>query len=422
MAVRRLHLMRAAGLMPFPGNPNPATGKRIRFDCILICLLLLIPAACERKKAQKSASPPPTVSVSQPLREDVTDYHEYTGNTQAVNTVQLRARVEGFLDGVYFRDGDVVKKDQLLFLIQQNTYFAQLQQAEGNVLTQKALLEHAKIEYERYSRLLQQRAAAATDVENWRYQRDSAQAALVSAEAQRDLAKLNLAYTWVLAPFTGRIDRRLVDPGNLVGNTGGTTTLAEITQVDPLYVYFAASETDVAPIIRTSSPLSAELRGKQQSTKLPVFVGLSKDTEFPHEGFLDFSSSTVNTTTGTLLLRGSIPNPDGKILPGQFVRVKIPVAEIRSALLLPMKAISYDQLGPYVLIANQNNTVERRDVKTGIQKGTMRVIQEGLKGDESVIVKGMLRTGPGKQVTPERVEIREQSETDSAALTGQKVQ
>lgn len=406
--------------MPVSGNPHSAAGKRIKFGCILICLMLLIPAACERKKAEKPASQPPTVSVSLPLREDVTDYLEYSGNTQAVNTIQLRARVEGFLDGVYFRDGDIVKKDQLLFLIQQNTYFAQLQQAEGNILTQKALLEHAKIEYERYSKLLQQRAAADTDVENWRYQRDSAQAALISAEAQRDLARLNLAYTWVVAPFTARIDRRLVDPGNLVGNTGGTTILAEITQIDPLYVYFAASETDVTPVMRTPGSLPAELRGKQQSARVPVFVRLSKEEGFPHEGFLDFSSATVNATTGTLLLRGAIPNPDGRILPGQFVRVRIPVAEERSALLLPIQAISFDQLGSYVLIVNQNNTVERRDVKTGFQKGTMRVIRDGLKGDEPVIVKGMLRTGPGKQVTPERVEILEQAESDSAAPAGQK--
>ena len=182
----------------------------------LLCMVLLLAAACEKKAV--FAPPPPKVTASQPVRQNVTDYLELTGNTQAVNTVQLVARVEGYLEKVLFRDGEMVKKDQLLFLIQQNTYFAQLQQAEGNVLTQKALLDHAKTEFARYTNLYNQKAASDTDVENWRYQRDSAQAALLTAEAQRDLARLKLGYTSVTAPFDGRIDRRLVDPGNLVGS------------------------------------------------------------------------------------------------------------------------------------------------------------------------------------------------------------
>ena len=202
------------------------------------------------------------------MRQDIVDYLEYSGNTQAINTVQLRARVEGYLDAVYFKDGDLVKKDQLLFLIQQNTYFAMLQQAEGNVLNQKSLLEHAKTEFARFSKLSEQKAAADTDVENWRNQRDTAQAGLLSAEAQRDLAKLNLTYTWVVAPFTGRIDRRLVDPGNLVGS-GSSTVLAELTQIDPLYVYFNIAETDIPPYMwdaRTASLKSSKSAAKPEKT------------------------------------------------------------------------------------------------------------------------------------------------------------
>ena len=190
--------------------------KKTAASAALLSLILLFSAGCTQKQ-QAAPPPPPKVTVSQPVHENVTDYLELNGNTQAINTVQLRARVEGYLDAVYFKDGDMVKKDQLLFLIQQNTYFAMLQQAEGNVLNQKALLEHAKTEFARFTKLYEQKAAADTDVENWRNQRDTAQAGLISAEAQRDLAKLNLGYTWVVAPFTGRIDRRLVDPGNLVG-------------------------------------------------------------------------------------------------------------------------------------------------------------------------------------------------------------
>ena len=177
--------------------------------------------------------PPPKVTVSQPVTQPVTDYLEFTGNTQAINTVQLKARVEGYLEKVFFKDGDRVKKNQLLFLIQQNTYEAKLKQAEAEILSQKAKLFHAKTEYDRYTKLVAQKAAAQTEVDNWLYQRDAAQAALISAEAQRDLARLNLGYTKVTSPFDGRIDRRLKDPGNLVG-AGEATLLANVDQIDLL--------------------------------------------------------------------------------------------------------------------------------------------------------------------------------------------
>ena len=250
-----------------PSLPAP------RFLLLASCfLILLFPAGCNQEKQSAKPPSPPKVTVSQPTQENIVDYLEFSGNTQAVNTVQLRARVEGYLDGVYFKDGDIVKKDQLLFLIQQNTYFAQLQQAEGSVQNQKALLEHAKTEFARFSKLFEQKAAADTDVENWRNQRDTAQAGLLSAEAQRDLAKLNLGYTWVVAPFTGRIDRRLVDPGNLVGSAGSSTVLAELTQIDPLYLYFNIAETVTPPYILDARACVAQvLKLKTERSKTSCF-------------------------------------------------------------------------------------------------------------------------------------------------------
>jgi len=366
-------------------------------------MVLLLSGGCRRAEQASQAPPPPRVTVSHPVEEEIVDYLEFSGNTQAVNTVQLRARIEGNLDGVYFKDGDVVKKDQLLFLIQQNTYFAQLQQAEGNVQNQKALLEHAKTEFARFSKLYEQKAAADTDVESWRNQRDTAQAGLLSAEAQRDLAKLNLAYTWVIAPFTGRIDRRLVDPGNLVGSGGSSTVLAELTQIDPLYVYFNIPETVVPSyILDARTALHRSSSTKQDPGKLPVFMGLANEEGFPHEGYLDFSSSTVSTSTGTLLLRGVYPNPDGRMLPGQFGRVRLPLGKKRLAILIPQVAVQYDQLGTYVLIVNENNTVERRNVKTGAQKDYSYIIDEGLTGNEWVVTNGVLKAVPGRPVTPEQ--------------------
>jgi RND family efflux transporter MFP subunit len=402
----------AGGVAPFSGGRSARGLKTAVSLSLAFGFVLAFCSACDRNKSA-APPPPPQVTVSQPLREDIVDYLELSGNTQSVNTVQLRARVEGYLDGVYFKDGDLVKKDQLLFLIQQNTYFAKLLQAEGNVQTQKALLEHAKTELARFTKLFEQKAAADTDVENWRNQRDTAQAALLSAEAQRDLAKLDLGYTWVVAPFTGRIDRRLVDPGNLVGSGGTSTVLATLTQTDPLYVYFNIAEADIPPHIMASRTVSHKTCSSPlapKTDKIPVLMSLVNEEGYPHEGYLDFSSATVNTSTGTLLVRGVFPNPEGQMLPGQFVRVRLQIAKKTCAILIPRSAVGFDQLGTYALIVNENNTVERRKIKTGSQKDTLQAIEEGLTGDEWVITVGLLKATPGKPVTAERVQIQTAAE------------
>ena len=216
------------------------------------------------------------MTVAQPVRRVVTDSLELTGNTQAIYTVQLVARVAGYLEKVLFQDGQLVKKGQPLFLIQQNTYEASLRQAEAQILLQQAQLEYAQKQLERFSNLLPNNAASQTDVDNWRYQRDSARANLQAAQAQRDLAQLNLDYTTVTAPFDGRIDRRLQDPGNLVGS-GGNTVLAQLSQIDPIYVYFNISDLDLARLLKSTHgipgpggcPEMAGLRGPAERRRLP---------------------------------------------------------------------------------------------------------------------------------------------------------
>jgi RND family efflux transporter MFP subunit len=339
------------------------------------------------------------VTVSQPLKRLVTDYLEFTGNTQAVNTVQLRARVEGYLEKVLFHDGDRVKKGQLLFVIQQNTYKSKLQQALADIQAQKARLLRAQTEYARFSKLALEKAASQLDVDNWLYERDAAKAALLAAEASRDLAKLNLDYTSVTAPFDGRIDRRLKDPGNLVGS-GESTVLAEVNQIDPIYLYFTINERDLLRLIGNVH-LSPEAAGKK---KWPVFFGLANEKGYPRQGRLDFASITVTPTTGTLLLRGIAANPGAKIVPGLFVRVRVPVTEKKSTLLIPPPALGFDQQGPYVLIVDEKNVVARRGVVTGGEVDGLRVIEEGLQGDEWVVVAGALKAVPGRVVTPEKGE------------------
>lgn len=352
---------------------------------------------CEEKNTYVPP-PPPQVTVSQPLQQQVSEYLEFTGNTQAFNTVQLVARVQGYLTKVFFHDGDRVNKGQPLFLIQQDTYQARLKQAEAQVLQQQASLSHAQTELDRFSNLAREHAAAQTDVDNWRFQRDNAQAAVTAAMANRDLAKLDLDYTLVLAPFNGRIDRRLKDPGNLVG-AGEFTLLAQINQIAPIYVYFTINESDLLRVIKQThiEPEQAE------TMKLPANLGLSRETGFPHAGYLDFTAISVTPTTGTLLLRAIYPNTDGAILPGLFARVRVLVADSeKKALLVPEIAIGYDQIGSYLLVVNDKNVVERRPVKLGIAVDDRRVVIEGIGEQDWVIVSGLLRAIPGNTVAVQR--------------------
>ena len=348
-------------------------------------------------------SPPaaaPAVTVARPITQTVTDYLNFTGNTAPTNSVTLVARVEGYLEKNHFTDGSRVKKDDLLFTIQQDQYKAQLQQAEAQLAAQQASLRHATTELARYTALLKEDAATQTQVDQWRYQKEAAEAGILNAQAQVELAKLNLSYTTVRAPFDGRIGRHLVNPGNVVGAMGQQTPLGQIEQIDPIYVYFTINERDLLRVIERQKPAAGPTL---EQRRVPVYFGLSNEEGYPHEGRLDFASINVAPTTGTLQLRGIFPNPDRTILPGLFVRVRVPALQKRDALLVPGDAVSFDQQGEFVLVVNDKNIVERRGVKSGPQVGELMVIGDGLKADDLVIVEGGLQAIPGRTVNPQRV-------------------
>ncbi len=374
-------------------------GPRARFNVARTILAILLIGALSGCQSKESGPLPPEVTVARPIVQAVTDYLEFTGNTAATDSVTLVARVEGYLQAIHFVDGSRVKKGDLLFTIQQDQYKAQLQQAQAQVSAQQAALWHAKRELARYTSLLKEDAATQTDVDHWQYEKDSSQAALLGAQAQVELARLNLGYTIVRAPFDGRIGRHLVNPGNLVGAVGQQSQLAQIDRIDPMYVYFTINERDLLRIVARNKNLTSKGLAERQ---IPVQFELSNENDYPHSGLLDFASLAVSQTTGTLQLRGIFPNPDSSLLPGLFARVRVPAALPRDALMVPGEAVSFDQQGEYLLVVNDKNLVERRGVTLGPQVGTLQAIEQGLRADDWVIVEGILQAIPGRAVSPQR--------------------
>lgn len=359
--------------------------------------LLLLAAGCHR--GDTTAAPaPPAVTVAHPTQQEIVDHLEFTGNTAPTDAVTLVARVEGYLEKIHFTDGAIVRAGDRLFTIQQDQYKAQLQQAQAAVDAQRAALRHAQTELGRYTTLAKEDSAPETQVDRWQYERDSALAALHSAEGQLVLAKLNLGYTDVRAPFDGHMGRHLVDPGNLVGGLGQPATLAVIERIDPLYVYFTIDERSLLRLRDAHhSPDDHALSARQ----IPAEFGLLDETGYPHRGTLDFASLGVAPRTGTLEVRAVFPNPAPAVLSGLFARVRIPIGVARPAIVVAGDAIAFDQQGAYVLVVNDRNVVERRAITTGAQVGERYVVERGLQLDDRVVVEGLARAIPGRTVQPE---------------------
>lgn len=345
-------------------------------------LAAVILSGCGKPRPETGA-PPPSVTVSLPTQEQVPDFIDLTGTVAPSRTVDLVARVTGYLESVHFKEGFFVEAGQLLFVIEPQQYEQQLQSA-------KATLLRAQSEYDRQVELRKADATSKASEEKWRSDRDQ-------AAAQVELAKLNLSYTRVTAPFAGRIGRRLVDPGNLVGPSVNTK-LATLDQLVPIYVNFTLNERDALRIRE-----SGRRRGNDPQDRMgkwPVRIGLQTEEGHPHEGTVDFIDTGISPSTGTVLLRASVSNENWNLFPGLFARVRVPLGRAEPMLVLPHSAIANDQEGDFVLVVGSGDVVVRRAVVKGPLAGGGCAIRSGLNPEDRVIIGGQQKARPGAKVTP----------------------
>ena len=399
---------------------------RLKCQVVIVLLAFCLPIACDQRN-EYVEPPPPKVTVAKPLQQEVTDYLEFTGTTHAFEEVEVRARVAGFLKSMEFSSGTQVEKGDLLFVIDPREYEAELNAANAALSSAEAQLKRAKIEFARAEKLFKQKAGAETDVVKWRGQRDVARADVLRAKAKIEKADLDLSYTQVTAPITGRVGRNLVDLGNLVGERE-PTLLTTVTRYDPMYAYFNLNERDLLKVmamnrkkLREKGHDSAEDPEIQADNQ--VFLAIASEKGYPHQGKLDFAESSVDQDTGTLQLRGVFPNPGDPpvLIPGLFVRLRIPVEKRENALLVTERAIGSDQSGRYLLAVNSENTVEKKPIRVGQLVDGLRVIGEGLRPDDRVVVNGLQRARPGAKVDPEQTDMKSltASALKAAAEAGQ---
>ena len=356
---------------------------------------VLLLAACGEQN-RYVAPPPPKVTVANPVQQPVTQYLEVTGNTAPVSSVDLVARVQGFLQEIHYKDGDFVKKGTVLFTIEPESYQVKLEQAKAAEDGAAATLRQTEAEYQRQSQLASRDFASKSTYDQALATRDSAKASLVQAQTNTRIAEINLGYTQVTAPFDGIVTAHLVSVGELVGTS--PTVLAQIIQLDPIWVNFNVSEADV---LRVRAEMRRQGLTPQDLKKVPAEVGLQSESGYPHKGLLDYAAPNLNTATGTLPVRAVFENADRALLPGNFVRVRVPIQQVPQALLVPEVALGSDQGGRYVLVVNGDNVVEQRKVGAGQVVGEMRVIDSGLKPDDRVVVSGLIRAIPGEKVDPQ---------------------
>jgi RND family efflux transporter MFP subunit len=346
---------------------------------------------------------PPPVTVSQPEAREIIDYDDYEGRIAPVETVEVRSRVRGHIQKIDFEDGQMVKKGDLLFVIDPRPYKAELDQAEAEVKLSEAQVREAEAAYQRERNLAARGASSAADVEKALRSVETAKASVEARKAVVEKKHLDLDYTKIVAEAGGRTSRPQVTVGNLVNSGGGETLLTTIVSVDPMYVYFDVPERNLLRYKKEIRKGRADEKGPEppiKDLKIPVQVGLEGEEGFPHKGFIDFAENQVNPSTGTIQVRGRLDNPDRVLGAGMRARVRIPVSTSHKVLMVTERAVGTDQGLKFLYVVNGENTVERRDVRLGRLAEGLQVIDEGLKPEDRVIVNGIQRVRDGMKVDP----------------------
>jgi len=353
------------------------------------------PAAAEQKVA-------PKVTTTTAIKQETTDFDEYTGRTEASAAVEIHARVFGYLKSVEFRDGDFVKEGQTLFTIEPDEYQAIHDQSLSKIAVWESKLEVAKANLARRKKLLPGGTISREEYDEYAAAAREAESAVVAAKADASRTAVDLNYVVVKAPISGRIDRAMVTKGTLLtGGAGAGTLLTKIVNEQPMYVYFGVDERSLLRYMRQRSETRASAPGSLRKLGVDCFVQVADEKDFPHQGKLDFVESEVNATTGTARLRGEFANKDHALASGLFVRVRVPASQPYEAILIPERALATDQDIKFVYVVSSDGVATRRNVELGAQRGDMRIITTGLQAGEQVIVKGLQRVRPGQKVEAE---------------------
>jgi RND family efflux transporter MFP subunit len=375
--------------------------SRVTFAWVIVCALVLLAGCGKPGGGAQSAPPPPQVSVAQVLEKRVKDWDEFTGRLQAVESVEIRPRVSGYIDRVAFTEGSLVKSGDLLFVIDPRPYKADYDRAAADVKRYKTALELARIELVRVQRLKDSGAVSEEELDERKSTVAQAESNVAGSEAALEAASLNLNFTRVTSPIAGRVSRAEVTRGNLVtGGSNGGTLLSSVVSMDPIYLYFDADEQSY---LRYAQMARSDERPNSRDSRKPVQVGLADEEGFPHAGTVDFVDNQLNPQTGTIRARAVLQNKEGRFAPGLFARVQLLGSGEYSAILIEDRAVNTDQSQKYVLLLGANDQIEYRKVTLGRVIDGLRIVREGLKPGEVIVVNGAQRVHPGVKVTPQRV-------------------
>jgi len=364
----------------------------------LVLALLFFINGC--RSAAPTAAPPPKVTVSTPIVREVIEWDEYTGRMESTESVEVRARVNGYLQSIHFKDGQIVKKGDLLFVIDPRPYQAEVDRVTAELQLAQARLELAKSDYARAQKLLEFRAISQEEADTRAATERQALQSVEAARANVNASKLNVEFTRVTAPISGRISRKLVTEGNLInGGSAESTLLTTIVSLDPVYCYFEADERSYLKYVRLARD------GKQPSAreaKQPVYLALADEKTFTRKGYIDFVDNRLDPKTGTMSGRAVFTNTDLGLTPGLFARVRLQGSDPYKAVLVPDEAVGSDQAQKYVFVMNGDNMIEYRAVQLGPLIHGFRVIRTGLRPNELFVANGIQRARAGIKVTPEK--------------------